>query len=157
MTCKLPKQLGQNFYGRKKMHIGKDYLPIERMAKRKKKKRELINRILVLCGLVVVNVATFPSLYEVIANNGTPPPASFTGLIMCGLCFYLAYSLRLRLYFYALGEFIGIMLQWVFMPYCIISYLIRLAVAFINRHISWENINMEKKERKKKPTKEELL
>ena len=122
MTCKLPKQLGQNFYGRKKMHIGKDYLPIERMAKRKKKKRELINRILVLFGLVIVNIATFPSLYEVIANNGTPPPASFTGLIMCGLCFYLAYSLRLRLYFYALGEFIGI---------CCNGYLCLSALSFI--------------------------
>jgi len=91
------------------MNIGMDYLPLERQRKQREKKRENINRCLVLCGLVIVNVATFPSLYEVIANNGTPPPATFTGLIGLGLCFYLAYSLRLRLYFYALGEFIGIL------------------------------------------------
>jgi len=109
MVAKQSKQFRTEFFmGENIMIIGKDYLPIERQRKERERKRELVNRFLVLCGLVVVNVATFPSLYEVIANNGTPPPASFTGLIMCGLCFYLAYSLRLRLYFYALGEFIGI-------------------------------------------------
>tara|TARA_B100000900_G_scaffold393505_1_gene390075 strand:+ start:746 stop:1072 length:327 start_codon:yes stop_codon:yes gene_type:complete len=90
------------------MNIGMDYLPLERARKLREKKKENLDRLLVLCGLVIVNVATFPSLYEVIANNGTPPPASFTGLLWCGLTFYLFYSLRKRLYFYALGEFIGI-------------------------------------------------
>ena len=71
-------------------------------------KKETINRVLVLCGLITVNIATFPSIYNVIVNNGTPPPASFTGILWLGLSFYLAYSLRKKLYFYALGEFIGI-------------------------------------------------
>jgi len=91
------------------MNIGMDYLPLERARKLKEKKKEFVDRVLVLCGLIIVNVATFPSLYEVIANNGTPPPASFTGLLWFGLSFYLCYSLRKRLYFYAFGEFIGIM------------------------------------------------
>ena len=109
MVAKQSKQLRLNFYFMgENMNIGIDYLPLERARKQRERKRELTNRLLVLFGLCIVNIATLPSIYEVLANNGTPPPASFTGLIMCGLCFYLAYSLRLRLYFYALGELIGI-------------------------------------------------
>ena len=90
------------------MNIGMDYLPLERARKLRDKKKEFIDRLFVSCGLLTVNIATFPSLYEVIANNGTPPPATFTGLLFVGLSFYLIYSLRKRLYFYAVGEFIGI-------------------------------------------------
>ena len=85
-----------------------DYLPLERARRISERKKELVDRFFVLCGLLIVNVATFPSLYEVIANNGTPPPASFCGLLCVGLSVYLIYSLRKKLYFYALGELIGI-------------------------------------------------
>lgn len=98
-----------------------DYLPLERARKMRERKKELIDRFFVLCGLLTVNVATFPSLYEVIANNGTPPPATFTGLLFVGLSFYLIYSLRKRLYLYALGEFIGI---------CCNGYLCIYALSF---------------------------
>jgi hypothetical protein len=92
------------------MLIGKDYLPFERMEKKKKARQELTNRILILCGMVAVNVATFPSLYRVLVlgDSSNIAPASMSGLLMCGLCFYLAYSLRKRLWLYSLGEFIGI-------------------------------------------------
>ena len=88
--------------------IGVDYLPYEKAKLKREKRREMIDRFFVMCGLCIVNVATFPSLYDVVMNGGTPPPATFTGLLFCGLSFYLIYSLRKRLYFYALGEFIGI-------------------------------------------------
>tara|TARA_Y100000356_G_C11239602_1_gene279995 strand:+ start:28 stop:405 length:378 start_codon:yes stop_codon:yes gene_type:complete len=110
MASKLSKQLRQNNFlmGEKIMNIGMDYLPYEKARIKKEKRREFIDRIFVLCGLCIVNIATFPSLYSVIWGSGYPPPASFTGLLFVGLSFYLCYSLRKRLYLYALGEFIGI-------------------------------------------------
>ena len=58
----------------------------------------------------VLNIATFPSLFNVLVNGGTPPPASLTGLVMCGLFFYMARAIRnyRTEWVYAVGEFIGI-------------------------------------------------
>ena len=50
MTCKQPKQLGQNFYGRKNYAHRKRLFAYRENGKEEKgRKRELINRILVLC------------------------------------------------------------------------------------------------------------
>jgi hypothetical protein len=70
------------------MIIGADYLPYERKQKAMERRRDLHNRLLILGGMVLVN--------------------SMSGLLMCGLIFYLAYSLRMRLWLYSLGELIGI-------------------------------------------------
>jgi|TARA_B110000444_G_scaffold249811_1_gene275400 hypothetical protein len=72
-------------------------------------KRMRVNNILVWCGLFLVNFATFPSLYNVIVLGGVVPPATLTGGVMLGLFFYLAYSVRMKLWAYAVGETIGIM------------------------------------------------
>jgi len=98
------------FMGEKIMNIGSDYLPYERKQKAKKMRRDLHNRLLILGGMVLVNIATFPSLYRVLflGDATNIAPASMSGLLMCGLIFYLAYSLRMRLWLYSLGELIGI-------------------------------------------------
>jgi hypothetical protein len=92
------------------MNIGSDYLPYERKQKARKMRRDLHNRLLILGGMVLVNIATFPSLYRVLflGDATNIAPASMSGLLMCGLIFYLAYSLRMRLWLYSLGELIGI-------------------------------------------------
>jgi len=36
------------------MNIGMDYLPLERARKLKEKKKEFVDRVLVLCGLIIV-------------------------------------------------------------------------------------------------------
>ena len=92
------------------MKIAMDYLPYERKQRASKLRRELHNRLLILGGMVLVNIATFPSLYRVLflGDSTNIAPASMSGLLMLGLMFYLAYSLRMRLWLYSLGELIGI-------------------------------------------------
>ena len=87
-----------------------DYLPYEKKQRAKKMRRDLHNRLLILGGMVLVNIATFPSLYRVLflGDATNIAPASMSGLLMCGLIFYLAYSLRMKLWLYSLGELIGI-------------------------------------------------
>jgi hypothetical protein len=114
MTCKQPKILGLRLliYGSKKKmkNMVMDYLPYEKKQKARKMRRDLHNRLLILGGMVLVNIATFPSLYRVLflGDATNIAPASMSGLLMCGLIFYLAYSLRMRLWLYSLGELIGI-------------------------------------------------
>ena len=81
-----------------------------RKQKAMERRRDLHNRLLILGGMVLVNIATFPSLYRVLflGDATNIAPASMSGLLMCGLIFYLAYSLRMRLWLYSLGELIGI-------------------------------------------------
>jgi|TARA_B110000240_G_C13393379_1_gene407765 hypothetical protein len=114
MTCKQPKILGLRLliYGSKKKmkNMVMDYLPYEKKQKARKMRRDLHNRLLILGGMVLVNIATFPSLYRVLflGDATNIAPASMSGLLMCGLIFYLAYSLRMKLWLYSLGELIGI-------------------------------------------------
>tara|TARA_R110001583_G_scaffold124223_1_gene275672 strand:+ start:280 stop:573 length:294 start_codon:yes stop_codon:yes gene_type:complete len=72
---------------------------------------ELTNRGLILGGMILVNIATFPSLYKVLflEDASNIAPASMSGLLMLGLICYLAYSIRLKLWLYSLGELIGIL------------------------------------------------
>jgi hypothetical protein len=81
------------------MIIGADYLPYERKQKAMERRRDLHNRLLILGGMVLVNI---------LGDATNIAPASMSGLLMCGLIFYLAYSLRMRLWLYSLGELIGI-------------------------------------------------
>ena len=90
--------------------VGRDYLPHLEEIKRIEKRKTKVDNTLVFCGLILVNIATFPSLFNVLVNGGTPPPASLTGLVMCGLFFYMARAIRnyRTEWVYAVGEFIGI-------------------------------------------------
>ena len=78
--------------------------------KRIEKQKTRTDNALVFCGLILVNIATFPSLFNVLVYGSTPPPASLTGLVMCGLFFYMARAIRnyRTEWVYAVGEFIGI-------------------------------------------------
>ena len=91
-------------------HIGRDYKPRLDKVKAIEKRKSRIDNALVIVGLFFVTVATFPSLYDVVGNGGTPPPATLTGGVCIGLCFYLLRALRnfKHLWGYAIGETIGI-------------------------------------------------
>jgi len=80
-----------------------------------------IDNILVLIGLTLVNVATFPSLYNVVWLGLTPPPATLVGFVMLGLCFYFARAIRnfKSEWVYALGEFIGIVSNGTLLVYAL--------------------------------------
>ena len=91
-------------------HIGRDYKPRLDYVKAIEKRNSRIDNALVIVGLFFVTVATFPSLYHVVWEGGTPPPATLTGGVCVGLIFYLIRALRnLRtMWGYAIGESIGI-------------------------------------------------
>ena len=84
--------------------------PTWKKSKELRKRKTKVDNTLVFCGLILVNIATFPSLFNVLVNGGTPPPASLTGLVMCGLFFYMTRAIRnyRTEWVYAVGEFIGI-------------------------------------------------
>ena len=104
---------GRNFMLSKNKNfgiVGRDYLPHLEEIKRIEKQKTRTDNALVFCGLILVNIATFPSLFNVLVYGSTPPPASLTGLVMCGLFFYMARAIRnyRTEWVYAVGEFIGI-------------------------------------------------
>ena len=90
--------------------IGRDYKPRLDKVKAIEKRKSRIDNALVIVGLFFVTIATFPSLYHVVWDGGTPPPATLTGGVCVGLIFYLIRALRnLRtMWGYAIGESIGI-------------------------------------------------
>ena len=104
--------MGENMKHKKRTFgiVGRDYLPHLEEIKRIEKRKIKVDNTLVFCGLILVNIATFPSLFNVLVNGGTPHPASLTGLVMCGLFFYMARAIRnyRTEWVYAVGEFIGI-------------------------------------------------
>jgi hypothetical protein len=99
----------------------KDFAPTIRRIEKAKNRKIKIDNILVLIGLTLVNVATFPSLYNVLVLGLTPPPATLTGGVMLGLFFYFARAIRnfKTEWVYAIGELIGIMSNGILLAYAL--------------------------------------
>ena len=98
-----------------------DYSKRVRQIRKIEKRKIKIDNILVLIGLTLVNVATFPSLYNVVWLGLTPPPATLVGFVMLGLIFYFARAIRnfKSEWVYALGEFIGIVSNGTLLVYAL--------------------------------------
>jgi len=66
--------------------------------------------ILGLIGMVFIQGATLPTLYNVMFNNGTPPPATLVMGIFIGLIFYQSRAMMnlKKEWVYAIGNSIGL-------------------------------------------------
>ena len=83
---------------------------INKIAKRTMSTEDIANT-LGLIGMLSLQGATLPSSYNVIFNNGTPPPTELVALVFVGLIFYMVRAIRNIRYewVYAIGNSVGLM------------------------------------------------
>jgi len=83
------------------------------------RQRERTSNLLGLIGMVFIQGATLPSLFNVLMLNGTPPPLTLLVGVFVGLCFYQARALRNleREWVYAIGNTIGLISNFLLIAY----------------------------------------
>ena len=102
--------------------VGADYLPHLKIKAEQliiDKQRERTSNLLGLIGMVFIQGATLPSLFNVLMLNGTPPPLTLLVGVFVGLCFYQARALRNleREWVYAIGNTIGLISNFLLIAY----------------------------------------
>ena len=102
--------------------VGADYLPHLKSRQIQHiidKEKERTSNLLGLIGMLFIQGATLPSLFNVLMLNGTPPPLTLLVGVFVGLCFYQARALRNleREWVYAIGNTIGLISNFLLIAY----------------------------------------